>query len=942
MESDSGFRVRLMGTVEARQDGRSLVLSGRRVRVLLAVLALSAGHAVPVERIAGVLWDSDPPVHVRGSVQTCVARLRRVIGTDRVITEPHGYRLAVPRSDVDLLAFADRIEQAKHAGSEAAERELLESAIQTWSDSPFGDSTCPWLERYETARWVERHLQAVERCADLDLAAGRHVECALMLGDLVAQHPLRETLGARWLIALHRSGRTADALIHYDEIRTGIADELGVDPSAELRAVHADLLRRDTDPPQPRLGESAATTPHLLPVDLRGFSGRTALLEQLDEQLGDGPGGLVALHGPGGAGKTALAVHWMYQAADRFPDGEVLVNLRGYGTGHPLDAMEALGVLLRAVGVPGHSLPADQTQREALWRNMAGHRRLLVLLDNARDSAQVQPLLPGGQCLVLVTSRSQLRGLATRQAARRIAVGAMSEREAHTLLASRLGMTTTPTESGAGDDGLAELASLCGYLPLALAIAAERAGRDQQRSMDAVIAPLRDDRERLHELTVGDDDPMASMEAVFDWSYDTLSAEAAHVLRLLGLAPEAKLAVESVAALAGAEVRATARLLDQLVDRHLLIEQQQGWYEIHDLTRAYARDLTNRLDSPAEREDAIERLRSWYTHTALRARTLIAGSHPAITLGDPAPGVGAQEFSGTEDAFRWFLDHRRAITAMVTGAADSGAHATVYTMMPILSLPFSYTGGLHEELRLNILADDCARAAGDARAQALCATNVGSTYARSRNYSSAREWFSRSLALSAKIGDRAGELHAMMAMTPMLITNGEVHEAVRLLEKTLEAARELGLVTREAATLNNLAIAYSRLGRHDEAVAAAERSLTVDQRLGDPLNEAMGLDTLGDVRLEQGAYVLARQAFLDSVAIHQRLGDNTSYACALRGLGRAEQYLGDAVQARQHWREALDLLDRINAADNYDISRANLRALLAGSRDGRTAEGNSL
>lgn len=925
-----GLSVQLMGAVAVRDGGCAVILSGSRVRTLLALLALSVDDVVPVERIAACLWDSDPPENVRASVQTYVGRLRRAIGRERVVTEPNGYRLAVGRGAVDLLVFAAQLAEAKAAPTEAQERDLLGTAIRSWVDVPFGDSTCPWLERFETPRWVERYMQAVERCADLDLKAGDHTELALTLGEHLGAHPLRETLWARWLTALHRSGRTAEALQHYEELRERIADELGVDPSAELRSVYASILHSDLDqaPPVAPDPDRSIAAPRLLPVDVAGFSGRAAQLNELDTEL-NGYGGIVALPGPGGAGKTTLVVHWSHRVADQFPDGQVFVNLRGYDTSQPLEPMDALGILLRALGVAGRQIPAEFAEREALWRRVAADRRLLVVLDNARDSTQVRPLLPGGHSLVLVTSRSQLRSLVAREAARRIAVGTMAESESVALLSSRLPKTVVSGTSGPGGDVLTELASLCGHLPLALAIAAERAGRDDQWPIEDIIASLRDEQERLHQLNAGDDDPQASLQAVFDWTYETLRDEAAYLLRLLGLAPAAGVSIESAAALAGMHVRATARLLDQLVDRHMVNEQKPGWYEIHDLTRIFALDKLNHVETQEQQNDSINRLQSWYAHTAQNVTVCIGEPHPTIRLNNIEPDIVPQDFDTSETAFIWFLDHRTAISNMVDYAALSHNHRVLCTIVPILSTLFAYTGGEHEAFRLNMLANDIARKAGDDEGEAVCATHIGTYYQRVQKYCEASEWLQRARALYAQLDNLPGELHAMTVMANVLFYQDRVEESVGLSEETLAIAQELELETRQAGVLNNLSVMYTALGRLDDARIASEQSIYIHKKFDQYLHITRSLDTYANLWLELGDYEKARRSLLEAIAIVQRIGENEHYPTLLKTLGLTEQRLGNTNQAVCYWNEAIDVLERINATDRPDASRTEFNSLIA-------------
>lgn len=912
--------VRLMGTVEALLDNQLLDIPGRRVRLLLAVLALSAGRPVSMDRIATVLWDEDLPANVRASVQTYIGRLRRAIGTRMVARESGGYRLLISRCDVDLLHFADRVDQATRADVEVHEREQLAGAIRMWSDAPFGASANEWLQTHESSGWHELYLQAVERKADLDLAAGCFGECVVELQGITSRYPLRESLWARKLTALHRSGRTADALQQYEQLRTRIADELGVDPSAELRAIHAQILRSDATEPDSWLSASSvANTPRLLPPADRRFTGRYEQLKRLDAHLDNGSD-LLALHGPAGAGKTSLAVHWAQNIADQFPDGQIFINLRGFGTTGQVGAMEALSILLRAMGVAGQHLPADQDRRETMWRDLASSRKMLIVLDNARDSAQVRPLLThGGSSVVLVTSRSQLRSLTTRHAADRVLVGQMPEQDSMALLSAH-------SKSIDSRETLAELASLCGHLPLALAIAAERASRDEGTPIEEVVASLRG--ERLRVLSAGGDDPDTSVQAVLDWSYETLDHATARVLRMVGLAPAARFTRDVVAALVGIDNREAETVLSNLVDRHLVIEQPPGWYDVHDLTRDYAQDLTLRLDTTEQREQAIGRLRSWYIHSSAHAATGIGESHKIVKVHEPAPGIVPRHFDDPKAGFRWFLEYRQSIIALIDQAVVSRDHATVYTIIPMLGELIGHTGDLYQAIRLCELAFDAASQAGDQLAQANCATQLGGIYRRGHDYVKSIEWLSWARDLYAGMGQREGELHATLILGVVLLFADDLEGAAATFEKTRNGARELGADHREASALNNLSLVYGRLGRRDEAVAAAEECLAIHERLDEPFNKAGLLDTLGNAQLGQGDATQARESFLRALALHEELGESEGHVITMKNLGIAENALGHRSQAEQYWRDCLAMFDRLNAADSPEISREELRALL--------------
>src|SRR5690625_4616766 len=398
--------VRLIGTIEVVRDGIPTPLAGKGVGALLVMLALAADRPVPVDTLARAIWDDDPPERIRGSLQTYVGRLRRIIGAEAIRTESTGYRLALPAESVDLQRFTRLV--ARSADAEAIEAaRILDDALTLWHAEPFGHAPSEWIEHNVVPEVTERYLQAFERRVDLALADGDAASRLPRLRQLVERHPLRESLWARLIGVLDAAGRTAEALERYEALRVHLADELGVDPAPDLQRVHQRLLSKEA--PREAHEPTRSVPARQLPPAVVGFTGRSEQLAALDSALAENPSSLVALHGPGGVGKTTLAVHWASLNRDRFPDGQLFVDLRGYGPGEPIDPLEALDTLLRGLDVPGEQIPADIEGRSALLRTELSDKRALVMLDNAHEASQVRPLLSGAAATI-VTSRSQLRG----------------------------------------------------------------------------------------------------------------------------------------------------------------------------------------------------------------------------------------------------------------------------------------------------------------------------------------------------------------------------------------------------------------------------------------------------------------------------------------------------------------------------------------------------
>lgn len=927
MSGDS-FEFRLIGTVEVLNDGVPVALPGRRVRALTALLALSAGRTVAVETLARGIWDDDPPARVRGSLQTYVGRLRALIGSDVVVTEQAGYRLDVPRTNVDLLSFADAAEAAARSTDAAAERAALSSALERWVDEPFGDPPSEWIARHEVPSWTERYLQAVERRSDLDIEAGDHAGCVVELNRHVERYPLRETLWSRLLIALDRSGRTAEALERYESVRKRLAEELGVDPAPDLRAVHADLLSRADEPvgaaPHPGTARDRGTArvPAQLPVATAGFVGRADVIQALDRLAldSDEPGTLVALHGLAGSGKTTVAIRWGRDNLREFPDGQLFVNLRGYGPGDPATPGQALDGVLRAIGVNLADVPAGVEERSALFRSELADRRMLVVLDNARDSDQVRPLLPGGSSAVLVTSRSQLRSLVSREGAKRLAVGQMPAAEAVMMLQRRIGPEADRTD-------LVELAGHCGYLPVALAVAAERVDRDGVTGTESLNAQLRDRRRRLDALSTGDDDPLSGVRTVIESSYRALDEDAATAFRCVGMYEDPHVSAAAVAAIAGIELADAERRLDRLVNQNLLMSLGSGWYQCHDLLRDVAIELgVSKVDAQTN-ADAVARLWSWCLHSTRNASTTVSRPRNRSDPPPVLPGVTPVSFDSSAAASQWLADHVRFLRSVVDEAFAQG-DPTGYRLAGELFIFLNATGRLREELDLYERAEAQAAAAGDLLGQAECANFVGGVHADSGRHDRALEAAYRSRDLYERAGELTGSLKVASNIALTLLRLERPDEAVAAYEEMLETAQRHELDLIHGIGLGDVAMAYLAVGRVDDATRAAGAAVTELRELDHPHALSQVLECLGDAQVASGALVDATTSYEQAAELGVHLAAGTFAASSMVKLGRVYRDLGRHGQALAAWRRTLRLLDHVGVAETFEVSREEVVDLI--------------
>jgi DNA-binding SARP family transcriptional activator len=565
---DREARVRILGRVELEVAGRPVQVVSSRQRELLAVLALSVGQAVPVEAIARAIWGDRASVKSRAAVHTVAFRLRKILGAEVLRTIAGGYVLRLPEDSVDLFRFRALVRQAR---SDAPDREhdLLTQALALWRDEPFVDLSCDWLHRSVAPRLLDEWFSVLERQLDLRLASGRHGEVAGELQTLVAKYPLRETLWARLILAMYRSGRQAEGFAAYHSIAATLREEYGADPGEELSRAYQLMLHGGNGAGPAGSGVGAARRLNMLPRDLETFVARSKEVAELLAAGGEGPAVVCVVEGMAGVGKSALAVHAAHRLAERFPDGQLFLDLHAFSPGRaPLIIGEALARLLASVGVDRGEVPADEEAAAALWRGVLANRRILLVLDNVVDSAQVRPLLPGtGGCLAIVTSRRRLTGL---DGVRTVPVGLPAEDEAAELFIRASGRP-------APDSEVAEVVRLCGRLPLALATAAARLRRDPALTVAALADRLRN--RRLHELRAED----RGVASVFAQSVDGLPPDHRDLLVLISLCTSAPVDRYAAAALCGVSPEVAEAMLDELADRHLLDEH----YQPHDLLRLY-------------------------------------------------------------------------------------------------------------------------------------------------------------------------------------------------------------------------------------------------------------------------------------------------------------------------------------------------------------------
>ncbi len=698
---------------------------------------------------------------------------------------------------------------------------------------------------------------------------------------------------------------------------------------ADTAARPADTAARPADTAAERAGSPAAApvVPRQLPAGVAHFAGRTAQLAELTAWMraansSDEAVRVLVIGGTAGAGKTALAVHWAHQSAAEFPDGQLYVNLRGFDpSGTPVAAADALRWFLGAFGVPEEQIPDSVDAQAALYRSLLAGKRVLVILDNARDAAQVRPLLPGSpSCLVLVTSRARLPGLAATEGARLLPLDVLTGTEARELLAGRLG-----ERASAEADAARQLTESCSRLPLALSIVAARAAARPLMPLSELSRELADAQGRLDALDAGD--PVASIRAVFSWSCRQLSEPAARLFRLLGLHAGPDVTIPAAASLAAVSPAEAAAAVAELADAHLIAEHAPGRYAFHDLLRAYAADLARTNDPEELRHEAVHRVLDHYLHTAFAGARLVNPARPLLPVEQPRPGVTPEILTCAADAQSWFAAERQVLLAAISQAEEAGLDTYAWQLPWAVWLFFDREGYWHDQVAIQHTAIAAAKRLGDRAAQAHVYRDLSTTYSRLGSLAEARDYGTKALDLHHELGDRLGEARAHNDIMILAERQGRLAEALNHAQLALALYRAEGNKPGEAKMLNGVGYIHAQLGEYQQALECCEQALSMNRGRGDPLNEGATWDSVGYVLFHLGRY--------DEAITHIRTALRTIEGTAvgyyqttmLVHLGDVYHAVGDREQARQAWEQALAILEHLHHSD-ADQVRARLRGQL--------------
>jgi DNA-binding SARP family transcriptional activator len=947
---------RMLGPLEVRTERGWSGINAAKWRSLLAVLLLNPGQVVSTDRLIMELWDDHPPAKASNLVSIYVHRLRRLIGDAdgrMLVTRAPGYQFLLGPEDLDSQRFAALTAAGtKELSSGEARRaaELLSEALALWRGRALADVAPSALVNAEAGRLEESRLDAQLLRIEADLRCGRHAHVVVELQRLIIDHQLREELWVLLIRALRGAGRHAEALEVYAQARTVIADELGVDPGAELQHLYHQMLAADAghepqdartqadspagaspaggtaDPePSPAAAEPLPLVAQL-PADIPDFTGRAEHVQNLRDMLSgpprpDSPGAVVvaAVIGAGGLGKTTLAVHAAHLLRAQFPDGQLYINLLG-ATQHPATPSDVLARFLRDLGIDPVRIPVGEEERAAQYRSRLTDRRVLIVLDDARDAAQVRPLLPGSAaCAVLVTTRGRMPDLA---GSRFVDLDVLEPDEARQMFATIVGSARAEVEPDATEEVLAA----CAGLPLAIRIAGARLAARGGWTVRTLARRLSDERQRLDQLRVGN----LAVRACFEVSFASLpgsgqpgGVDPARAFRLLGVWAGPSIGLLAAAALLAQPEGTAAEVLEVLVDAHLLDSPVPDVYRFHDLLRVYAADRARAQETEQVRMDAITRVLTWYLHTVEAAARVISPQHTRVPLDPASAEVRPLDFTALDAALNWCEAERTRLVAAVRLAAESGRHEIAWKL-PAAAMSFFFRRSHWTNwVVTHQIGLSSARELGDRLAEAWMLNNLGMAYGQQRMEESV-SCFEQALALYRELGDAQGEARAATNVANAYFVLRRFREALAAGQRSLAIEREAGQRYGEGIALDILGCAYRELAQYDEAIDCLRQALAIFRELDDRDSEADSLSDLGAAYLGRGWVDQATASLREALVIRRDIGDRHGQALTLHRLGLTQQRAGNPAEARQSLSEALHLLEDLGDHAQSAQVRASL------------------
>jgi DNA-binding SARP family transcriptional activator len=950
------LRLTVLGPVRARLGDEILPSGTPQLRAMLAALALRRGRTATAHELVDVLWGEESPHHAVPTLRTYATRLRKMFGSRAgvLVSEAGGYALRLGEGDEIDADEAERLaaeaEKSAAAGDLTRAYELYGAALDLWDgDEALAGVPGPGAELHRE-RLGELRLGLTEQRLDTGLQTGLHAELVSELTGLTTAYPLRERLRELLMLALYRCGRQAEALAVYNDARRILIDELGIEPGAGLSDLQQKILNADDSLNVTGSSSSAGSPPPVrpaqLPATVADFTGRSSFVAELGAELSSAGGRVMvvsAVAGIGGVGKTTLAVQVAHAARDQFPDGQLYVDLQGAGP-KPAEPEAVLGSFLRALGTPDSAIPEGVSERAGLYRSLLDDRRILILLDNARDAAQIRPLLPGtADCATLITSRHRMVDLA---GAHLVDLDVMSPEEALTLFTKIVGQERVSAEREAAMD----VVGACGFLPLAIRIAASRLAARRTWTVATLAQKLGDERHRLDELQAGDQ----AVKATFELGYGQLSPEQARAFRLLGLTEGPDISLNAGAALLDRDPEVAESVLESLVDASLVESAAPGRYRFHDLVRLFAKACAERDEQPpAVREAALTRLLDYYLATTARVYTLQRPGDRLINHLEPTVHPG-MHFDSPTSAVEWLFTEAECLLSCAHHSTDATRLRKAADMlMAARDLSDSGASSLQYERACGVLLD-AAQAAEDPRAEGRVRTALSQSENIAGRFDTSYEHGRRAVLLGIAADDPVSRAHASNVCGVIALYQDRYDDAEAYLTRALDEFRTDSDQAGEASILGCLSRVNLKVGRTDKAVQLAEQSLLILREAGSPLRLANGQYTLGMALREDGHHVAAIGQF--TAALHsfrssrQRLWEGFTFfrmaearlamgepaeaatlaeqalaqmrdsggpwrANALTVLGRALDAIGHSGRARACWEQALDVFEAQDSSE---------------------------
>lgn len=862
----------VLGPITVWDGGRPVTVGGPRQRCVLGALLVHLGREVTFDQLIGYLWSDDPPRTARSVVQVQISHLRRLL-PNTIATTSGGYVLDVDPESVDLHRFRRLRERAADAPAHEA-AQLLDQSLRCWRGAPFSGVGSEDLAYSVVTPLLEEHWAAVTAWAEHTLDLGRAGDVVARLTPLVRGEPFRERLHHLLITALWCDNDRAKALTAYEEFRSGLAEELGVDPGADVMDLHTRILCEEAPsvgraaPDEPATSSETYIVRNDLPRDLPDFTGRGQHLNRMRD-LADGGGAraqVCVITGSGGEGKTTTAVHFGHEAAEHYPDGQLFIDLYGYNVDRgPLSASSALGVLLRAVGVAPEAVPESLDERSALWRATMADRRVLLILDNVLNVTQVSPLVlssPGS--LTVITARKDISGI---NGARFVSLGMFDEDSSLELLSKVLGDSRVEDEP----DSARAIARLCGGLPLALRVVAGRMLSRPRWSFAHVARRLSERDRRLRELQVEGQ----SVESAIDLSYQSLNAEQRHAFLILGVMIGETVDLTGAAALLGTSVDEADDMLQELVGMYLLSEPQGDVYRLHDLIKDFCRIRAESVLGEKIVENARLSLAHYYLDTAQRGADLLG---PRVSEGDEGSThrTHRSDLSTREDAERWFSLHHENLAEAIEffASGDFGDHA--WRMADLVWRFYALRGHMALLVSSHQRALQVSEQQGSGRGRAVTLIGLGIARYISGRFGEALDLLSQARGILVGLEDSMGILRVNANLGMVYERIGRFGKSAAAIEEALEHAVAIGNTDIESLQWGNLAVLRQSLGQYEEALHCARRAMEC----------ASGTD-------------------LEETAAHTR-----------RVMGEARAALGDTEEAFADLGEALELSTKLSLAGN--------------------------